>query len=99
MATRVTKNGSWKVRRGSANGSVEITVSPDGKPPMTESAAAGSPISEVLERAFLKFGVPEQIVTDGGPDFASKSVGDVLASFGVKQHIKIPTRGSNRSGL
>jgi hypothetical protein len=97
MATRVTNNGTWKVE--SAKGSVEIMSSPDGKPLMTEPVAAGSPMSEVLQRAFLKFGAPEHIVTDGGLDFASKSVSDVLASFGVKQHIKIPTRGSNRSGL
>jgi hypothetical protein len=99
MATRVTKNGSWKVRRGSANGSVEITGGPDGKPLMTESAAAGTSISEVLQLAFLKFGAPEQIVTDGHPDFASKSVSDVLASFGVEHRTEVPTHISNRSGL
>jgi hypothetical protein len=89
MATRATKNGSWKVRRGSANGSVEITVSPDGKPLMTESAAEGTPISEMLKRVFLKFGVSKQIVTDKGPDFASKSVSDVLASLGVNHRTEV----------
>jgi hypothetical protein len=99
MAAHVTKNGSWKVRRidlGSANGSVEIISSPDGKPLMTESVAAGTTILEVLERAFLKFGVPEQIVTDGSPEFASKSISDILASLGVEHRAEVPR---NRSGL
>jgi hypothetical protein len=91
MAKHVRKRGSWKVRRGSDNGSVEITCNSDGKPLMTESVAKGTPISEVLERALSKFGVPEQIVTDGGPEFTSKSVSDVLASFRV-MHRAEPTR-------
>jgi hypothetical protein len=46
--------------------------------------AEGTPISEMLKREFLKFGVPKQIVTDKCPDFGSKSLSDVLASLGVK---------------
>jgi len=77
--------------RRAANGSVEITCNSDGKLLMTESVATGTPISEVLERAFSKFGVPQQIITDGGPDFTSKSVSDVLVSFRVS-HRAEPNR-------
>jgi hypothetical protein len=56
---------------------------------MTESEAEGTPISEMLKRVFLKFGVPKQIVTDKGLDFASKSVSDVLASFGFKHRTEV----------
>jgi transposase InsO family protein len=66
---------------------------------MTESAAAETPMSELLKRAILQFGVPKQIVTDAGRDFASKSVSDVLASFGVEHRIEVPSRVSNRSDL
>jgi transposase InsO family protein len=46
--------------------------------------AEGTPISEMLKREFLKFGVPKQIVTDNGPAFGSKSLSDALASLGIK---------------
>jgi hypothetical protein len=50
--------------------------------------AEGTPISEMLKREFLKFGVPEQIVTEC-PDFGSKSLSDVLASLGVKHRTEV----------
>jgi hypothetical protein len=49
----------------------------------------GTPISEMLKREFLKFGVPKQIVTDKCPDFGSKSLSDVLASLGVKHRTEV----------
>jgi len=51
--------------------------------------AEGTPISEILKREFLKFGVPKQIVTDKCPDFGSKSLSDVLASLGVKHRTEV----------
>jgi hypothetical protein len=87
MATRATKNGSWKVRRGSRFSRDHSQLRWEAL--MTESAAEGTPISEMLKRVFLKFGVPKQIVTDKKPNFASKSVSDVLASLGVKHRTEV----------
>ena len=84
----IRKNVSWRFRRGSVNGSVEIMVDPDGKLLMT--AAAGSQISEVLERAFLRFGVPERIITHGGPDFTSRSFGNLLVQYHVEHRVEVP---------
>jgi hypothetical protein len=51
---------------------------------MATRDAEGTPISEMLKREFLKFGVPKQIVMDQGPAFSSKSLSDALASLGIK---------------
>jgi hypothetical protein len=51
--------------------------------------AEGTPISEMLKREFLKFGVPKKIVTDNCPNFCSKSLSDALASLGVKHRTEV----------
>jgi hypothetical protein len=53
------------------------------------SDAPGTPISEMLKRDFLIFGVPKQIETDKCPDVASKSLSNVLASLGIKHRTEV----------
>jgi len=57
---------------------------------MTEFVVPGTKILEMLEAASSKYGVPFQIVTNE-PEFALKSVSDMVASFGVQYCFEVPT--------
>jgi hypothetical protein len=61
---------------------------------MATRDAEGTPISEMLKRGFLKFGVPKQIVMDNCPNFVSKSLSDVLKTAGnATAHADAPVCG------
>jgi hypothetical protein len=89
MASHFRKYVSWQVCRGE-DGSVEITCNSDSKLLMTEFVDLGTPILEMLGRAFSKFGVPFQIVTNE-PEFALISISEMVASFGVQYRFEVST--------
>ena len=42
---------------------------------------------KVMKRIFATFGVPEELSSDGGPEFAAKETGDFLTRWGVRHRI------------
>ena len=58
-----------------------LKVNPVGN----NAGAAG--LMRTLKRYFATFGVPEELSSDGGPEFIAKETTDFLQQWGVKHHL------------
>ena len=58
------------------------------------STTAGRTIAE-LRNLFARYGIPEQVVTDNGPQFASEEFGEFMRMNGVKRAL-LPVPSSNK---
>lgn len=55
------------------------------RPGTTNSGSKG--LCEALRRIFVTFGVPEELSSDGGPEFTSREVEDFLFRWGTKHRL------------
>ena len=44
----------------------------------------------LFEEIFCRFGVPREIVTDGGPQFTSHMIADLTGKYGIKHRVTSP---------
>ena len=56
--------------------------------PIVDRAKDGSAgLINCLRRSFVTYGIPEELASDGGPEFTSRSTESFLKSWGVRQRI------------
>ncbi|XP_057310065.1 uncharacterized protein LOC130648062 [Hydractinia symbiolongicarpus] len=58
--------------------------------PIVDHAKDGSAgLINSLRRSFVTYGIPEELASDGGPEFTSRSTESFLKSWGVRQRISL----------
>ncbi|XP_066935533.1 uncharacterized protein [Clytia hemisphaerica] len=65
-----------------------VSVDRCSKWPIVDRARDGSSgLIDSLRRSFVTYGIPEELASDGGPEFTSRSTESFLKSWGVRQRI------------
>ena len=47
-------------------------------------------VADLFEEIFYRFGVPREIVTDGGPQFTSHMIENLTERYGIKHRVTSP---------